>query len=61
MLLEELKDYASPKNKLARMTLQGECYPIVKGLYETDRNVPRGFLQKGCILRRNCSAHFLLI
>ena len=39
MLLEELRDYASPKTKLARMVQKGECFQITKGLYETDRNV----------------------
>ena len=48
MLLEELKDYASPKDKLARMVEQGEYYSIVKGLYETDRNVP-AYLLAGSI------------
>ncbi len=40
MLLEELKDYASPKTKLSRMVQKGECYQITKGLYETDKTVP---------------------
>lgn len=39
MLLEELKSYASPKTKLSRMVQKGECFQIVKGLYETDKNV----------------------
>ena len=40
MLLEELSSYASPKTKLSRMVQNGECYQIVRGIYETDRNVP---------------------
>ena len=44
ILLEELRDYASPKTKLSRMVRKGECFPIVKGLYETDRRVPPHFL-----------------
>jgi len=40
MLLDELKDYASPKSKLSRMAQQGKCFLITKGLYETDPNVP---------------------
>ena len=40
MLLEELKGYGSPKSKLARMAERGECFPITRGLYETDRNAP---------------------
>ena len=39
MMLEELKDYASPKTKLSRMVQKEECFKIVKGLYETNRNV----------------------
>ena len=39
MLLEELKSYDSPKTKLSRMVQKGECFQIVKGLYETDKNV----------------------
>lgn len=38
MLLEELSSYANPKAKLSRMVKNGQCFPIVKGLYETDRN-----------------------
>ena len=48
MLLEELKEYASPKSKLARMAQNGECFPITRGLYETDPNVP-GYLLAGSI------------
>lgn len=40
MLLEDLKGYGSPKSKLARMAERGECFPITRGLYETDRNAP---------------------
>lgn len=40
MLLDGLKDYASPKAKLSRMAKRGECFPIIKGLYETDPDVP---------------------
>ena len=39
MLLEELHNYASPKTKLLRMVQNGECFQIIRGLYETDRNV----------------------
>lgn len=48
MLLEELKEYASPKSKLARMAQSGECIPITRGLYETDKAVP-GYLLAGSI------------
>lgn len=48
ILLEELRSYANPKSKLSRMVKQGECFQIVRGLYETDRNVP-GYLLAGSI------------
>ena len=48
MLLEELKEYASPKTKLARMAKNGECFPITRGLYETDPDVP-AYLLAGSI------------
>ena len=48
MLLEELKEYASPANKLARMVANGDYVQIVKGLYETDKTVP-GYLLAGSI------------
>ena len=44
MMLESLRDYANPKAKLARMVKNRECFPIVKGLYETERNVPAHLL-----------------
>ncbi|MEG1561695.1 MAG: hypothetical protein RR323_04765 [Raoultibacter sp.] len=37
MLLEQLSDYRAPANKLARMVKAGQIFPLVKGLYETDR------------------------
>lgn len=40
MLLAELKNYANPTTKLARMVKQNKYFPIVKGLYETDRTTP---------------------
>lgn len=39
MLLDELRRYSNPKDKLSRMVKNGECFPIVKGLYETDGGV----------------------
>lgn len=44
MLLEELSGYASPKAKLSRMADRGEVFPIVKGLYETERSTPAHLL-----------------
>ncbi len=48
MMLEGLKEYSNPAAKLSRMAKQGECFPIVRGLYETDRTVP-GYLLAGSI------------
>lgn len=48
MMLEELKKYSNPAAKLSRMVKRGECFPIVRGLYETDRTVP-GYLLAGSI------------
>lgn len=48
MILEELKGYKSPANKLNRMVKNGEYIPIVKGLYETDRTTP-GYVLAGSI------------
>lgn len=48
MLLEELREYASPANKLARMAASGDFIQVVKGIYETDRTVP-GHLLAGSI------------
>lgn len=48
MLLEALSVYANPGMKLSRMVKSGECFPIARGLYETDKNVP-GYLLAGSI------------
>ena len=48
MLLEELREYASPANKLARMVASGDFIQVVKGIYETDRAVA-GHLLAGSI------------
>lgn len=48
MMLESLQQYGNPKAKLSRMVRQGKCYPLTKGLYETDAHVP-GHLLAGSI------------
>jgi len=48
MILEKLKQYASPASKLSRMVKKGEYIPIIKGLYETDASTP-GYLLAGSI------------
>lgn len=40
MLLERLRDYASPANKIRRMAANGEIIPITRGLYETNASAP---------------------
>lgn len=44
MILDELKDYATPKAKLARMVKQGIYFPVRKGLYETRKNISHHLL-----------------
>lgn len=48
MLLEDLQAYGNPSAKLSRMAKAGTIHQIVKGLYETDKNVP-GYLLAGSI------------
>ncbi|MCP1111036.1 type IV toxin-antitoxin system AbiEi family antitoxin domain-containing protein [Ohessyouella blattaphilus] len=43
MILDELKDFSSPADKLARLVKRKEYIPIVRGLYETERTTP-GYL-----------------
>ncbi len=44
MLHDELRSYRYPANKIARMVERGNLFPIVRGLYETDRDTPGYFL-----------------
>ena len=44
MILAELSSYANPKAKLSRLVKEGTYIQIVRGLYETDRGVPRHLL-----------------
>lgn len=48
MIMEELKQYANPKTKLARLVKANMYFPVVKGLYETKADVP-GYLLAGSI------------
>lgn len=38
ILIEELKDYSAPNNKIINMVKNKALFPIVRGLYETDGN-----------------------
>ena len=44
MLMDELKNYANPTSKVRRLVEKGELFSVVRGLYETDRNVPGYYL-----------------
>ena len=50
MMIEELKDYRAPENKLGRLVKQGSCVPIVRGLYETDKLIPGYLDHRICLL-----------
>lgn len=44
MLMDELKDYANPTSKIRRLVSSRALIPVVRGLYETDKNVPGYYL-----------------
>ena len=44
ILVNELNNYKSPNQKIRRMVVDGQLTPIIKGLYETDRNTPAHLL-----------------
>lgn len=44
ILLEELKEYVNPTAKIRRLVKNKELFPVVKGLYETDANIPGYYL-----------------
>lgn len=48
VLLDELKNYASPAKKIERMVKNGELTRVVRGLYETDPHTP-GYLLAAAI------------
>ena len=48
MLQERLQDYSDRNGKIKRMKNNGELFPLLRGLYETDSNVP-GYLLAGAI------------
>lgn len=39
MLLDELGNYSNPKMKIHSMVKKGELYPVIRGLYETNKDV----------------------
>ena len=44
MLADELKEYVNPAAKIRRLADEGKLFPIVRGLYETDGNIPGYYL-----------------
>ena len=39
MLIEQYRQYQNPQKKIARLVDKQDLFPLVRGLYETDRNV----------------------
>ncbi len=44
ILLNELKDYANPTAKIRRLVDHGDLIPIVRGVYETNPDIPGYYL-----------------
>ena len=42
--MDELKNFVNPTAKIRRLVERGELVPIVRGLYETDKNIPGYYL-----------------
>lgn len=42
--MDDLKKYVNPKAKIRRRVDSGELVPVVRGLYETDPNIPAYYL-----------------
>ena len=48
MLMDQFGKYSDPAGKILRMKRCGELYPLTRGIYETDGNVP-GYCLAGAI------------
>lgn len=48
MLMDELAHYSDPAGKILRMKKSGQLFPLVRGLYETNKDVP-GYCLAGAI------------
>ena len=48
ILLQEYKDYADTYGKIRRLCQEGALFPLIRGLYETDGNLP-GYLLSSAI------------
>ncbi|HRX43267.1 MAG TPA: hypothetical protein P5315_10885 [Clostridia bacterium] len=44
ILVEELNEYVNPAAKIRRMVNDGRLIPVIRGIYETDRNIPGHYL-----------------
>lgn len=44
ILMDELKEYVNPTAKIRRLVDIGNLIPIIRGLYETDGNIPGYYL-----------------
>ncbi|MDP3386084.1 MAG: hypothetical protein Q8S24_02525 [Eubacteriales bacterium] len=44
MLMDELKEYVNPTAKIRRLVDSGELAPVVRGLHETDADIPGYYL-----------------
>ena len=44
ILEQELSEYANPQGKIARLVRVGKLFPLVRGLYEDDRNASGAYL-----------------
>ena len=44
MLINELSNYSSPKNKIQRMVENNELFPVTRGLYSTNKNIDSCYL-----------------
>ena len=44
ILLEELSNYANPYSKIKQLVKEQKLIPIIKGIYETDKNISGHYL-----------------
>lgn len=44
MLKNELKEYVNPTAKIRRLVDEGKLFPVARGVYETDGNIPGYYL-----------------
>lgn len=44
MIKKDLKEYVNPTAKIRRLVDAGEVIPVVRGLYETDKDIPGYYL-----------------